>query len=48
MGDAMLENDVGNFREVKLVEFSHDVFVVGFETDSSPPTVQAAAEFDGK
>lgn len=48
MGDAMLESDVENFREVKLVEFPHDeVFVIGFETNTSPPTVQAAAEFDG-
>lgn len=48
MGDAMLESDVENFRGVKLVEFPHDeVFVIGFETNTSPPTVQAATEFDG-
>jgi uncharacterized membrane protein len=44
MGDAMLESDVENFRSVKLIEFPHDgIFVIGFETAQSPPTVGKAA-----
>jgi uncharacterized membrane protein len=40
MGDAMLESDVENFRSVKLIEFPHDgIYVIGFETAQSPPTV---------
>lgn len=48
MGDMMLQSDVENFREVKLVEFPHDdIYVVGFETNRSPPTIQAAVEEEG-
>lgn len=48
MGDVMLESEVDNFRDVKLVEFPHDdVYVLGFETNRSPLSVQAAANVDG-
>ncbi|MFC4358919.1 DUF502 domain-containing protein [Halobium salinum] len=47
MGDAMLESDVENFRSVKLVEFPHDgIYVIGFETAQSPPTVGEAVGED--
>lgn len=48
MGDVMLESDVENFRDVKLVEFPRDeVYVLGFETTRSPTSVQSAANVDG-
>jgi uncharacterized membrane protein len=48
MSDVMLESGVENFREVKLVEFPRDgVFVVGFVTNTSPPSITSAAGVDG-
>jgi uncharacterized membrane protein len=44
MGDVMLGEDGENFQEVKLVEcFGDDVFVLGFKTSDSPPTIEDSA-----
>ena len=44
MGDVMLGEDGENFQEVKLVEcFGDDVFVLGFKTSDSPPTIEESA-----
>lgn len=48
MGDVVLESGVENFQSVKLVEFPHDnVYVLGFETATSPLPIQQTAEIDG-
>jgi uncharacterized membrane protein len=48
MGDVFLENGADEFRDVKLVEFPHhDVYTIGFETSTTPPTIQAAADIEG-
>lgn len=48
MSDVMLQSGVENFREVKLVEFPHDdVYVLGFVTNNSPPSVMGAIGVDG-
>jgi len=40
MGDVIVESDVSNFRDVKLVEFPQtDAYMIGFETNESPPSV---------
>ncbi|WP_423750697.1 DUF502 domain-containing protein [Salinirarus marinus] len=45
MSDVMIESDVENFREVKLVEFPRDgAYTVGFETAESPAAVELAAD----
>jgi uncharacterized membrane protein len=47
MGDMMLDSEVENFQEVKLVEFPReDTFVIGFETNESPPEVTNPTEHD--
>ncbi|MDY6764394.1 MAG: DUF502 domain-containing protein [Halobacteria archaeon] len=44
MGEIMLETGVDNFRSVKLVEFPFDdVYVIGFETSRSSPSIMTAA-----
>lgn len=48
MGDVVLESGVDNFQSVKLVEFPHDeVYVLGFETASSPKPIQETAGIEG-
>jgi uncharacterized membrane protein len=43
MSDAMLDNDADDFKEVKLVQcLGDDLYVIGFETGSSPTSVEAA------
>lgn len=38
MSDVVLESDVRNFRDVKLVEFPHDgAYTLGFVTTETPP-----------
>jgi uncharacterized membrane protein len=45
MGDVMMESDVENFREVKLVEFPRDgTFVLGFVTNDAPGAVVSAID----
>ncbi len=45
MGDMMLDSEVENFREVKMVEFPHDgAYVIGFETNDSPPEITEPAD----
>jgi uncharacterized membrane protein len=40
MGDAMVESDVDNFREVRLVEYPRrGTYLIGFETSKSPEAV---------
>ncbi len=48
MGDVVLDSGVENFQSVKLVEFPQDgVYVLGFETATSPLAIQETAGFDG-
>lgn len=46
MGEVMLDGGADRFREVKLVEWSDGVFVLGFVTDPSPRRVGAATELE--
>ncbi|MFC7231864.1 DUF502 domain-containing protein [Saliphagus sp. GCM10025308] len=40
MGDVMLDNEAENFQEIKLVQcFDDDIYVIGFETSTSPETI---------
>ena len=48
MGDVMLQSDVENFRDVKLVEFPDDgIYVIGFETNAAPESVGEATGREG-
>lgn len=48
MGDVMLQGDVENFRDVKLVEFPDDgIYVIGFETNAAPESVGEATGDEG-
>jgi len=41
MGDVMLDEGGENFQEIKLVQcFEEDVYVLGFVTSDSPPTIE--------
>jgi uncharacterized membrane protein len=43
MGDVMLDNEAENFQEVRLVRcLGEDMYLIGFETSESPPTVTEA------
>jgi uncharacterized membrane protein len=45
MSDVVMESDVSNFREVKIVEFPYDdTYVLGFVTNDSPPAVVESVE----
>jgi uncharacterized membrane protein len=45
MSDVVMESDVSNFREVKIVEFPYDdTYVLGFVTNDSPPEVEESVE----
>ncbi|WP_224449449.1 DUF502 domain-containing protein [Haloprofundus salilacus] len=47
MSDVVLESDVQNFRDVKLVEFPADgVYTLGFVTTETPPRLTDATEHD--
>jgi uncharacterized membrane protein len=47
MGDVMLDNEAENFQEIKLVQcLGEDMWVIGFETSSSPETVEEATGND--
>jgi uncharacterized membrane protein len=47
MGDVMLDNEAENFQEIKLVQcLGEDMWVLGFETSSSPATVEEATGND--
>lgn len=47
MGDVMLDTEAENFQEVKLVQcLDEDMYVLGFETSSSPESVEAATGHD--
>lgn len=47
MGDVMLDEGGENFQEIKLVEcFEEDVYVLGFKTSDSPPTIETATGHD--
>ena len=44
MGDVMLDETGENFQDVKLVEcFGGNVYVLGFRTSDSPPTIEETA-----
>lgn len=43
MGDIMLNDNVENFQEVKLVEcLEKDMYILGFQTSDSPPSIESA------
>lgn len=43
MGDVMLNDNAENFQDVKLVQcLEKDVYVLGFQTSESPPTIEAS------
>jgi uncharacterized membrane protein len=45
--DAMLDQDADDFREVRLVEcLARDLYVIGFETGSSPLSVEEATGYE--
>ncbi|MCU4972698.1 DUF502 domain-containing protein [Halobacteria archaeon AArc-m2/3/4] len=45
MGDIMIDDDVENFQEVKLVELHGEgSYVIGFEVGDSPPVISDAVE----
>lgn len=45
MGDIMIDDDVDNFQEVKLVELHGEgSYVIGFEVGDSPPVISDALE----
>ena len=47
MGDVMLDEGAENFQEIKLVRCLDDeMYVIGFETSSSPETVEEATGHD--
>ncbi|WP_224268768.1 DUF502 domain-containing protein [Haloprofundus salinisoli] len=47
MSDVVLESDVRNFRDVKLVEFPADgVYTLGFVTTETPPRLTDATDHD--
>ena len=47
MGDVMLDEGAENFQEIKLVQcLDDDMYVIGFETSSSPETVEEATGHD--
>ncbi|KTG08698.1 hypothetical protein AUR64_18720 [Haloprofundus marisrubri] len=47
MSDVVLESDVQNFREVKLVEFPADgAYTLGFVTTETPPSLTDAIDHD--
>ncbi|MFC7044592.1 DUF502 domain-containing protein [Halobacteriaceae archaeon GCM10025711] len=47
MGDVMLDDEAENFQDIKLVEFFGDEqYVLGFETSTSPESVQQATGDD--
>jgi uncharacterized membrane protein len=47
MGDVMIDERGENFRDIKLVQcFGEDVYVLGFVTSDSPPTVEETAGHD--
>lgn len=46
MGDVMLHEGGENFQDVKLVEcFEEDVYVLGFQTNDSPSTIEETAGY---
>ncbi|WP_224335371.1 DUF502 domain-containing protein [Haloprofundus halobius] len=48
MSDVVLESDVQNFRDVKLVEFpDDDVYTLGFVTTETPPRLTDATDHEG-
>jgi uncharacterized membrane protein len=42
MGDVMLDEGAENFKELKIVRWSEDVYVLGFVTNGAPESVGGA------
>jgi len=47
MGDVVLNDNAQNFQDVKLVQcLAENVYVIGFQTSASPPTVEESVGHD--